>query len=444
MTFDHRVAGTPAAAWDQTLSSTVELAAPGPGDHIVVLAAHPDDETLGAAGLMALAARAGAQVTVIVASDGEASHPSSPTQRPAQLAHRRRIEVRDGVAAVAPAAQVRLLGLPDGQLSDHLAEITDAVDQAAAGCTHLVTPWAGDRHPDHAACAQAAAESVAALHALHWQFPIWAWHWADPEEADLPTAALRLLHLDADARQAKHRALDCHVSQHSSLSDQPGDEPVLATAMLDHFRRDAEVFVAGAAPGRTPDGYFDGLYRRAGDPWGLASRFYEQRKRAVLLAALTRPRFRRAFEPGCATGLLTAQLARRCDEVIAWDVAEQAIDLAATHLGDCRGVTLERRAVPDDWPTGRFDLIVLSEVGYYCADPSEVARQVHASLTDDGVVAACHWRRDAAMHPQTAADVHDALGAGLQPVVTHVEEDFLLHVWSRDGRSVAALDGILG
>ncbi len=272
---------------------------------------------------------------------------------------------------------------------------------------------------------------------------IWAWHWADPATGAVGSDTLGRLTLDRPAKDAKARALACHASQHSALSDQPGDEALLAPSVLEHFRRDVEAFVVHAAPGRTPDAYFEGLYRRIGDPWGLASRFYEQRKRAMLLAALTRPRFRRAFEPGCATGLLTAQLAGRCDQVIAWDVAAQAIDRAKAALADCPGVTLERRAVPDDWPSGTFDLIVLSEVGYYCADPAELAGRVHASLSDDGMLAACHWRRDAAMHPQTAERVHAALGAGLHTVVDHVEADFVLHVWSRDGRSAAAIDGML-
>ncbi|HEU5268039.1 MAG TPA: PIG-L family deacetylase, partial [Jatrophihabitans sp.] len=203
MTFDHRAPGTPAAEWQSTLDAATQLAVPKSGEHIVVVAAHPDDETLGAGGLIALAARHGAQLTVLVASDGEASHPSSPTHRPDELAQLRRRELHAAVAELAPSATVVLLGLPDGKLADHRRQISAAIDEAGAGCTHLVTPWVADEHPDHAACAHAASESVAALHARHWQFPIWVWHWGDPGNGDVPVDALGRVDLDRAARAAK-------------------------------------------------------------------------------------------------------------------------------------------------------------------------------------------------------------------------------------------------
>ena len=443
MIFDHRAPGTPATEWQPIIDAAVPLVAPSSGDHVVVVAAHPDDETLGAGGLMTCAARRGAQVTVIVASDGEASHPSSPTHRPDELASLRRQEVSAALAVLAPAATVLLLGLPDGKLSAYRPQISAAIDEAGAGCTHLVTPWSGDEHPDHAACAQAASDSIAALHAQHWQFPIWAWHWGDPGNGDLPVATLGRVELDAAACAAKSRALDCHESQHRALSDCPGDEPILGPDVLDHFRRDVEAFFVAPPPARTPDTYFDSLYERDVDPWGLASRFYERRKRAIVLAALTRPRFRRVFEPGCATGLLTEELAERCDEVVAWDIAAAAVQQTSVRAAHCRNVSVAQGAVPDDWPDGKFDLIVLSEVGYYCADPGSLAARIDESLEHDGVLVACHWRHPASMHLRSAEAVHAALNGGRQLLVTHVEDDFLLQVWSRNGRSVAATDGII-
>ncbi|MEP6561765.1 MAG: PIG-L family deacetylase, partial [Nakamurella sp.] len=59
---------------------------------LVVISAHPDDETLGAGALIATAARLGVPITVIVATAGEGSHPDSPTHRPDQLAVIRRRE----------------------------------------------------------------------------------------------------------------------------------------------------------------------------------------------------------------------------------------------------------------------------------------------------------------------------------------------------------------
>ncbi len=442
--FDHRSPGTPEADWLGRLGALDRVAPPGPHDRVVVVAAHPDDETLGAGGLIAAARNRGASVTVVVASDGEASHPASPTYTPEQLAALRRSEVRQAVARLAPDVSVFFFGLPDGRLEEFGDALSAQLDYHAQLATHLVTPWDGDGHCDHVACARVAAELADKYRIAHWQYPIWAWHWADPDDAALPWSKMRVFPLREREQAAKACALDCHVSQRSALSAAPGDEAVLSPAMLSHFARPFETFVIGGRPDATSPAYFDLLYAESDDPWELGTRFYEQRKRALVLAALPRPRFRRAFEPGCATGLLTAELAARCDEVVAWDVAERALAQTAGRVAGSGGaVAVEFGRIPDEWPPGQFDLVVLSEVGYYCPDLDLLAQQVLRSLSDDGVVLAMHWRHEAADHPHVAEAVHDALSRDLHPIVTHVEDDFVLHVWSRTGSSVATDDGIL-
>ncbi|SHF71665.1 N-acetylglucosaminyl deacetylase, LmbE family [Jatrophihabitans endophyticus] len=447
MTFDHRDAGPPAAAWDSLVTGLAELRLPGSGDRLVVVAAHPDDETLGAGGLLAAAARHGCPATVVVLTDGEASHPDSPTHRPHQLAALRRREVYAAVAATAPDAEVQLAGLPDGRLAEHRDELTAVLEPLAATATHLVTPWDGDRHPDHEAVADVGRELAARHGCRHWQYPIWTWHWDDPAHSVLATYDLRRVSLHDTDRAAKRAALACHTSQHSPLSDEPGDEALLPPSLVGAAERDGEVFVVGPAqgtePAATPVAYFEQLYAKAADPWGLDERFYEQRKRAGLLAALTRPRFRRAFEPGCATGALSAELARRCDDLVAWDAVDTATAATANRLRDAANVTVATGRIPEDWPDGEFDLIVLSEVGYYCADLGRLTERVLGSLAPDGVLVACHWRHAAAMHAHTAGEVHGALGVSLRAVVSHVEDDFLLHAWTRTGESVATATGIV-
>ena len=86
---------------------------------------------------------------------------------------------------------------------------------------------------------------------------------------------------------------------------------------------------------------------------------------------------------------------------------------------------------------------MLSELGYYLADPDELGARVRASLTDDGVLVACHWRRPAPGYPSSAERVHAALGAGLAGLVTHAETDFVLDVWSFDPRTVAERYGVV-
>lgn len=446
-TFDHLTAGTGEAAWSGPLARLRDrspLAAPDAQSRLVVLAAHPDDETLGAGGLIAAAARGGARIDVVVATDGEASHPRSPTHSREQLAGMRRREVYAALSVLAPDAEVTLLGLPDGELAEHGAELVAALDRIAADCTHLVTPWERDGHPDHDACGRAGAAVARRRRLRHWQYPVWAWHWADPDAGDLPEEAMRGFPLDEVVRAAKARALDCHTSQHRPLSEAEGDEPILGAEMQRHFRRNVEVFVVPDGADATSSTYFDDLYACRPDPWGLEDRFYERRKRAAILAALTRPRFRRAFEPGCATGLLTRELAARCDQVVAWDLADAALAQARARLADAPHVEFAPGRIPDQWPVGRFDLVLLSEVGYYCPDLHVLAERVHGSLTDDGVLVACHWRHPAPKHPHAVGEVHAVLGKGQHLVVSHVEDDFLLQVWTRTGESVAYVEGIVG
>lgn len=440
--FDHRQPGASASMWAPLISAAPPVGAPSADDHLVVLVAHPDDETLGAGGLLHTADRLGARTTVIVASDGEASHPRSRTHTSAELAALRRRELAAAVEVLAPRAELREPGLPDGKLADHTSELTAVLGDVARP-TQVVTTWAYDGHPDHAACAAVGAAVAADAGARHWQSPLWAWRWGRPDGMSGRHLSERhhlvSFRLDDAARAAKDAALACYTSQHQPLSTQPGDEAILDDAMLQHFSGRIEPYLLST----TSTEYFDGLYAQSPDPWGLAGRFYERRKRDIVLSVLPRQRFRRAFEPGCATGLLTERLAGRCDKVVAWDAAAAAVRQTTVRLADDPHVVVSSGVIPESWPDGTFDLIVLSEVGYYCRDLAALVARIESSLDSDGVVVACHWRHRAALHPHTAEEVHAALDAALPRIVTHVELDFRLDVWSREGRSVAVEEGIV-
>lgn len=196
-------------------------------------------------------------------------------------------------------------------------------------------------------------------------------------------------------------------------------------------------------PGRHLD-HFDQLYRRDADPWQVHTRWYEQRKQALLLAALPHQRYRRAFETACGTGALTAALALRCDELLACDASDTAVCIAKAHVVSqprASQVRIERRTLPRDWPAGRFDLVVIAEWAYYlpAADLDALARACHTSLTPEGCLVACHWRPDFHDRCHATAALHARLGEGpgWARLVHHEEEDFLLDVWSPSDVSVA-------
>lgn len=194
------------------------------------------------------------------------------------------------------------------------------------------------------------------------------------------------------------------------------------------------------------DAYFDQLFDGNDDPWAFKQRWYERRKRALTLAALPRERYARIFEPGCANGELSAELATRCDRFVGCDTAATAVDLARERLGDFPRAEVIQARLPQQWPEGRFDLIVFSELGYYLSldDLHRWIDRALASLTDDGQVLACHWRTPIDGCPLTAEEVHGALSLrlGMDQVFSHRESDFLLDVWSRDVMSVAQREGL--
>ena len=140
-------------------------------------------------------------------------------------------------------------------------------------------------------------------------------------------------------------------------------------------------------------GHFEALYAARPDPWRLATSDYERAKYAATLAALPRPRYARGFEVGCALGILTAELGRRCDDLLAVEPVEAALRQAAARLADQPYVRLAPLFVPGEWPGGSFDLIVLSEVVDYLGadDVVALAGRVVGSLEPGGDVVMVHW-----------------------------------------------------
>lgn len=433
MSFRHDSGGTSAAQWREherwSHLPTVSLAGL---DTVVVLAAHPDDESLGAGGLVATAHDLGVAVHVVVATLGEHSHPRSPTHPPAALAVVRRGEALAAVEVLSPGREPSLLGLPDGDLAAHEGVLVDhLVGLVGDGRrTLVVAPWRHDGHPDHEAAGRAAATAASRTGARLLEHPVWWWHWSSPADADW--SALRTLVLSPAAVSRKAAAIAAHESQVAALSDQPGDEVLLGPDLLGHFGGPVEVFVV-APPA---DVALDELHAAAEDPWGVDSRWYEERKRALVLAALPRRRFVRALEVGCSTGGLSAALAPRCGALVAIDASPHAAAGARVRLTAHPHVEVRTGTVPEAWPEGGFDLVVVSEVGYFLSPVAldEVLERIQGCLADDGVVVLCHWRHPVRGWVLDGPEVHQRVrSAGLRPVVaTWADRDVELLVLGAD------------
>ncbi|MDP9425289.1 MAG: nodulation S family protein [Actinomycetota bacterium] len=187
-------------------------------------------------------------------------------------------------------------------------------------------------------------------------------------------------------------------------------------------------------------GYFEELYGRSGDPWRFATSEYEKRKYGRTLAALEGRRFRRALEAGCSIGVFTAMLAPYCEELLAVDTSERAVELARERLSSSRHVRVERRTLPEEAPEGPFDLIVASEFLYYLTEDLVLAtlRRFEQELAAGGSLLVVHMRKEVEIYPLQGEQVHDLLNrhTRLANVLAVTEPEYRLDLF-RDTRDRA-------
>jgi LmbE family N-acetylglucosaminyl deacetylase len=223
--------GTTEVQWTDWLESrhwpSLELTAFS-GHRVCVLAAHPDDEVLGAAGLLGQLASAGIPIALVWATDGEASHPDSTATTPTELAAIRRVESRRALTrlGVEPESSHHL-GLPDGDLAACLPQLRRELAAIIEPGEIVVTPWSGDGHPDH----EAVSEAARGLGSDHWQYPIWMWHWATPGDNRVPWDRLHVVTVGDVAVKA------------SAIEEFASDAAILPPHVVARFLRPFEWFI---------------------------------------------------------------------------------------------------------------------------------------------------------------------------------------------------------
>jgi protein-L-isoaspartate O-methyltransferase len=194
----------------------------------------------------------------------------------------------------------------------------------------------------------------------------------------------------------------------------------------------------------TPDtsaSFFESMYRQDTDPWNFATSAYEQERYAATIRAIAGHRYGRAFEPGCSIGVLTASLATLCNEVVAMDISPTAVNRARERCRDLTNVHISVGSFPSEIPRGGFDLVVLSEIGYYLEeDPLlKAGGELIERLSDDGRLLAVHWLGTSKDHVLSGDRVHELLaGLGMSaPVYAERHPGFRLDLWSKSGKAHA-------
>ena len=199
---------------------------------LCVIAPHPDDETLGAGGLIFEYQRRGQPVTLLSVTDGEASHPDRP-----DLAEIRRCELLNAMQILGGAAlRIERLGLPDGDVRSELGTLRSALE-ALDDDVVMVAPYERDGHPDHEAVGEVCTEVAATRGMELARYVIWGWSRITPTGLlELPAGRLDL---DGAGCRAKARALASFPSQ----LDAARGTPIVPPAVLAYFQQPYEMFL---------------------------------------------------------------------------------------------------------------------------------------------------------------------------------------------------------
>ena len=186
---------------------------------LVIVAPHPDDEVLGAGGLLQTWYPCRCRNAVIAVTDGEASHPGAGAQGydlPAMRAAEAQVALeRLGCGAT----RIQRLGLPDGAVA--ISSRTSRTPSVA--CSDLTTSASprGDRTvtqitrpPATATMAAARTTCTSVL-----EYLVWTWHWATPESGLIPWSQCRRLALGRRQMARKRWATYAYASQIRPFGD---------------------------------------------------------------------------------------------------------------------------------------------------------------------------------------------------------------------------------
>ena len=219
------------------------------GATVLVLAPHPDDESIGCGGLVALTASSASPAANLVLPDGSGAHPGSRAWPPERRASIRADEARDAVAILGLAPdRLGFLGLTDAAVPIAGPVFEGAVRSvlaraASTDATILAAPWVEDPHSDHLAVHHVAREAARRAGLRLLSYPVWGW--TLPPSATLrEPGPIRGARLDiASVLDAKRRAVDAHRTQDELVIDDDPDAFVLPRVLLDPCDEPFEVFI---------------------------------------------------------------------------------------------------------------------------------------------------------------------------------------------------------
>ncbi|MEJ5056625.1 MULTISPECIES: PIG-L deacetylase family protein [unclassified Pseudomonas] len=206
------------------------------GQRLVVIAPHPDDEILGCAGLLAGMQGRETDILMIAVTDGEGSHQGSLTWPASRLRQQRPLESARALEQLGldvDALKWQRLGLPDSGVAEQERQLIEWLTTVLRPDDRVVTTWQLDGHCDHEATGRATALAASATNACLIEVPVWAWHWAQPQDPRIPWARAHKFLLEPKVLARKRRAIAAHISQTTADGQTPAvlDEETIERLM---------------------------------------------------------------------------------------------------------------------------------------------------------------------------------------------------------------------
>jgi LmbE family N-acetylglucosaminyl deacetylase len=214
-----------------------------PPRRLVVVAPHPDDEVLGAGGLLQCVRHLGVELAIVVVTDGEGSHPVAHASG-VDIASTRALESAVALDRLGcGSATVTRLGFPDGAVATETSRLAETLSVLLGPDDLCLTPWRFDGHPDHDATGEATVSAAGAIGTAVLEYMVWTWHWATPDNPIVPWRNCRRLDLDSAQTARKRWATEAFTSQISRRDSELQQAPVMTDAVLQRFKRPFEVFI---------------------------------------------------------------------------------------------------------------------------------------------------------------------------------------------------------
>ncbi|MBI2786887.1 MAG: PIG-L family deacetylase [Legionella longbeachae] len=199
----------------------------------IVLSPHPDDETLGAGGLISDLKEKKIDVLVISVTDGEKAY-LNEEHKLRQI----RINEQEKALEILGISKEKIirLQLRDSAVKEEEEKLEKLIFPFVSKKMHLLAPWLGDYHPDHEAVGRAALKLARQKNAHLSFYFFWTWHYATI--LDLNQLPLYIYPLKSNAFINKQKALECYVSQRFTKKERP----ILPEHILIPTKRTFEVY----------------------------------------------------------------------------------------------------------------------------------------------------------------------------------------------------------